>query len=252
MAGGKVIGVLGGVGPQAGIDLVSKIFRNTDANTDQDHLRVILISESDRIVDRTQFLLGETDENPASVLAEVVAKLRAAGAEVVGIPCNTAHAPSIFGEIKRAVEADGDIALVNMVEAITTHVVGRGLTRLGVLGTNGSYVTRLHRPVLEEHGLEVIYPDEDFQTSVVHEIMYNKEWGVKSTPDRVDPRARHRLDLAIWHLKDRGAEAVLLGCTELPLALSQDRDFGILIVDGNEVLARALVQRADPGKLKKV
>ena len=252
MARGKVIGVVGGVGPQAGIDLVSKIFRNTDANTDQDHLRVILISESDRIADRTKFLLGETQDNPASALSDVVIKLRTAGAEVIGIPCNTAHAAPIFGEIKRAIEPDGDVALVNMVEAIATHVVDRGLTRLGILGTNGSYVTGLHRPVLEEHGLEVVYPEKDFQTGVVHEIVYNNEWGVKSTGDEIDSRARDHLDLAIGHLKERGAEAVLLGCTELPLALSKEKGFGMLVVDCNEVLARALVRRAAPEKLKKV
>jgi len=95
----KIIGIVGGVGPYAGVDLVTKILNLKKAVKDQDHLPLALMSLPGLIHDRTAFLLGETDVNPAYAISRIIMKLRQVGADVVGIPCNTAHAPSIFNLI---------------------------------------------------------------------------------------------------------------------------------------------------------
>ena len=90
------IGVLGGAGPYAGLDLMRKIFDQTEANCDQEHLSVIQYSLSEHIIDRTRFLLGETDENPGEAIGEIMVRMAKAGATVIGVPCNTAHSPRIM------------------------------------------------------------------------------------------------------------------------------------------------------------
>jgi aspartate racemase len=96
-----VIGIVGGVGPYAGLDLAQKIFDQTLAHTDQEHLPLALLSVPHRITDRTAFLTGKTAENPALAISEVIWELQRCGATVVGIPCNTAHAAPIFTEIEK-------------------------------------------------------------------------------------------------------------------------------------------------------
>ena len=96
------IGIVGGAGPYAGLDLAQKILQQTQANNDQDYLPTLLISTPDLIEDRTSFLLGENSRNPAHAISRNLLDLKALGVTVAGIPCNTAHAPAIQNEIGRA------------------------------------------------------------------------------------------------------------------------------------------------------
>ena len=91
-----MLGIVGGIGPMAGADLYKKIVENTIANTDQEHLSVLLASMPNEIADRTSFLLGKTDKNPAPAIAQIILMLERAGATHIGIACNTAHSPQIF------------------------------------------------------------------------------------------------------------------------------------------------------------
>ena len=119
----KTIGVVGGVGPYAGIDLVKKIFDNTKANTDQENLPVALISIPEKIHDRTEFLLDETKPNPAKQIFEIIKQLESIGAIVVGIPCNTVHSPKIFDVIKNKLsESKSKVKLINMIKEVTNHI----------------------------------------------------------------------------------------------------------------------------------
>mgnify|MGYP000203337425 FL=1 len=94
-----MIGVIGGMGPQAGIDLVQKIINLTKAASDQDHLPIAMLSIPHSISDRTEFLLGKSDVNPAIAISEVICTLSKNGASIIGMPCNTAHAEPIFDEV---------------------------------------------------------------------------------------------------------------------------------------------------------
>ncbi len=100
-----MIGIVGGVGPYAGLDLMKKVFDNTLAQIDQDHLDVVMLSLSGSIADRTEYLEGKVDVNPGLAIAGVLKRLEEAGATVAGIPCNTAHAPGIFSFIEKELQA---------------------------------------------------------------------------------------------------------------------------------------------------
>lgn len=95
----KTIGIVGGVGPYAGLDLTRKIFDQTKASSDQDYLSVALLSIPQQIEDRTSFLLGQTNINPANAISKIIRKLEQIGVGVAGIPCNSVHSPRIFDGI---------------------------------------------------------------------------------------------------------------------------------------------------------
>ena len=117
------IGVLGGVGPYAGLDLMRKIFDQTEANCDQEHLSVIQYSLSEHIIDRTRFLLGETDENPGEAIGEIMVRMAKAGATVIGVPCNTAHSPRIMDvAVAMLHEASPKTRFVNMIDSVVAFI----------------------------------------------------------------------------------------------------------------------------------
>src|SRR5690554_3400281 len=99
-----MIGIAGGMGPYSGLDLLNKIFDNTLADSDQEHLDAILLSTPSIIEDRTQFLLGNVKVNPAFAITKILLKLERSGATVAGIPCNTAHSDIIFKVIQQELE----------------------------------------------------------------------------------------------------------------------------------------------------
>ena len=112
-----MIGIVGGVGPYAGLDLAKNVFDNTLADSDQDHLDLVMISVPQAITDRTEYLMGRDPDNPATAIAKVLLKLEKLGATVAGIPCNTAHADEIFKVITQTLHnADAQIHLINMAD----------------------------------------------------------------------------------------------------------------------------------------
>ncbi|MFH0921550.1 MAG: amino acid racemase [Fibrobacterota bacterium] len=249
-----IIGIAGGVGPYAGLDLNRKIFDETRACTDQDHLPVILSSMPGMIGDRTRFLLGKEKVNPAYALASVLHALENAGASVVAIPCNTAHSPRIFSVIQKQLRKHrSQLRLLNMIEETGRFIRKNypGLDRVGVLATLGTYASRVYLEILEPMGISVIIPDLRTQKRVQAAI-YDKTYGIKALANPVTSRARRDLLAAVASLKAQDAEAVILGCTEIPLALT-DRSVGSLpLVDPTRVLARALIiAAAGPGRMKK-
>src|SRR5882762_75747 len=95
----KIIGIVGGMGPQAGADLLDRISRATNATRDQQHRSVVLMSFPKHIADRTAFMEGAVHENPGFSIAEVIGRLENAGAKVVGIACNSSHIPAIYNTV---------------------------------------------------------------------------------------------------------------------------------------------------------
>ena len=96
MRASKVIGIIGGMGPAAGVDLARKLISQTNAATDQEHLPFILVSYPDQVADRTAFLVEGKEANPGKDIAGLVEHLEEQGAAVIGMACNTAHASAII------------------------------------------------------------------------------------------------------------------------------------------------------------
>lgn len=248
-----MIGIVGGIGPYSGIDLLKKVFDNTLASSDQEHLDTILLSMPSRIEDRTQYLMGNLDVNPAIAIAEVVLKLEKAGATIAGIACNTAHSEKIFNLIQRELkESNSEIKILNMIQETVSFIAANYLdiSKVGVLSTTGTYKTRLYSKALESKGFGVIVSTLEMQESLIHPAIYDPDYGIKSNSNPIHPQARENLLQGSLFLKGQGAQAVILGCTEIPLAITDPEIHDMITIDPSTVLARALIYNYKPHKLK--
>ncbi len=248
----KIIGVIGGMGPYAGLDLVRKMFDLTDAHKDQEHLPVALLSFPGWIRDRSTFLFEQSGENPAEAIFEIARRLESLGAVVAGIPCNTAHAPQIFDLLEERLRSSGSrLKLIHMIRETAAYIrqSTHGIERVGVLSTLAVYRLKLYRQALADEGFTPIIPDENVQENIVNRTIFDPSYGIKAQANPVSLIARQSLLNAIEHLREKGAEAVILGCTELPLAIPEDEVDSTLIIDPTEVLARALIRETYPERM---
>jgi aspartate racemase len=262
----KTIGIVGGVGPYAGLDLAKKIFNNTEAQHDQEHLDVLLVNSPRLIDDRTAYILAVRDgkiasdpatdpANPGRGIVACIRKLAAAGAEVVGVPCNTAHAPLIFDVVEREVASQlPGIRLLHLVRTTVAAVCAflpQGGT-IGLLATPGTYASGVYQTHVAEADLRGHYrllePDEEGK-SRVRDAIYDTSYGIKATSTPATFRAIDYLTTEAWRLHERGANAIIMGCTEIPLALD-GCVFPFPLIDPAIALARALIGAAGPMHLR--
>jgi len=249
------IGIIGGVGPSAGLDFVRKIFANTLAVKDQDHLNCVLVSCPQLIPDRTGYLLQNNpkeSENPAFGLFESARRLYLAGARLAAVACNTAHSARIFSPFCGMVkESLPDLVIVNMLETCVSYVkesLPPHIRRLGLLATKGTHKTKVYNDYFEKENYELIEPEPNGQERV-HEAIYSEQYGIKAHSLEIKPQARDRICYEIYRLIDRGAEAVILGCTELPLAVNP-QNFDIPVIDPGLLAVRRLIMLSSPEKLR--
>lgn len=248
-----MIGIVGGVGPYAGIDLLKNIYDNTLANKDQDYLSSLLFSLPSKIEDRTEYLIGNVVENPGYNIAKIILALENLGATVAGIPCNTAHSDDIFSLIIKELDKNGSqIEVLHMInetiDFIKVHY--SQFSKIGVLSTTGTYKYKIYASALKNNGFIAIEPTLDIQERLVHPAIYHPDYGIKSTSNPFHPKAKENLDYAISYLRDEGAEAVILGCTEIPLVITTEKVQGMMAINPTNVLARKLIERINPKKLK--
>jgi aspartate racemase len=246
----RAIGVIGGVGPYAGIDLVKKVFDHTIAVADQEHLDLYMTSCPSLIPDRTEYLL-HSGQNPAPGIITCFDKLARIGATVVVVPCNTAHAPKIYQQVEQwAQEHHPQVRFLNMIEetcSFLTTLFPAGGT-IGLMATLGTHGVGIYGGYLARYpNLRLIEPGEEGKKRV-HSAIYDRTYGIKAVSP-VSSRATEDLLTEARSLIDHGAQALILGCTELPLALKE----GMLscpLVDPTAILARAAIRVTAPEKLK--
>ncbi len=241
----------------AGVALHALIIENTLTDgKDQGHFDVQHFSRSADIPDRTAFLTGSDARNPAEGMARTFrcawAALSACGKQGVGaVPCNTFHAPAIFDPFLRILEREGiRIPVLHLLDETMRFIdeAYPGLRRIGVLSTSGTRKTGIYRDLLAANGRELVELPEERQADL-QDAIYNPEWGAKAVCP-VSARSRELMAELTGLLAACGAEAVILGCTELPLGLPGKSLNGILLINPVLALARALVREADPCKLK--
>ncbi|MDR0553428.1 MAG: amino acid racemase [Treponema sp.] len=243
------IGVIGGVGPYAGLEFIKYIFNNTLAVKDQDHLNCVLVSCPSLIPDRTGYLLAG-GENPAEGLFESAVMLHRAGARHAVVACNTAHSERIFGPFRAKIaELLPDFTVVNMLETCARYIKeSLRCVQIGLLATKGTHQSRVYHEYLrEDEGFTLLEPEE-LGREKIHEAIYNERFGIKAHSQPVKPQARNHIIYEIYRLMDRGAQAVILGCTELPLAVNSE-DFSVPVLDPGELTARRLIALSAPEKL---
>lgn len=230
----KVIGILGGMGPQATIDLYQKIINNTPATRDQEHLRVLIWSDP-TIPDRTAAIL-RGGESPVPKLVAGAEKLVAGGADSIAIPCNTAHF-----YLHKLEEEVRQVPFLNMIELTALHIKDgfKQGDRVAITGTTATLGTGLYQTALKKVGLTPFLPSDDLQAEVM-DIIFGAR-GVKA--GFVDDANKNRYEKVLSALAAQGARCVIAGCTELPLIVDLAK-VAIPVVDPTDVLARALVQYA--------
>lgn len=247
-----MIGIVSGAGPLAGLDVARKIIEETRALTDQEHLPVLLFSLPEQIPDRTDYLAGKVKENPGGPITDLFLRLEQAGATVAAIACNTAHSEPIFGVVRQKLAAaNSHLNVLNLIEETVSEIVSHfeHATKIAVLSTDGSRQQQLYSRPLTGAGFQVLEPDDVLQKKV-HGAIYHPVHGIKAQSSPVHPRAVQDLRQAMDLLIDQGAEAILLGCTELPLAISGQEYRDLPIIDPNRLLARRLIAAYTPGKLR--
>lgn len=244
-----MIGVVGGMGPYAGLDLVKKIFDLTNAGKDQEHLPVLLYSAPQLIGDRTAYLLGEIETNPADAIASCLNRMYQQDIRVAGIPCNTAHAPVIFDRILSLIPSD--MKLLNMPDEVSRFIKTQysGLNKVGILSTTGTWQFNLYPQKLETYGLTAIQLEREKQDEWVQQAIYHPEYGIKANSKLICSQAVERLMKASNWLIDQGAEIIISGCTEIPLALPMSHINNVPLIDATKVLAAALIKETFPEKL---
>jgi len=236
-------GILGGLGPLAHIELERHLIDEgvrRGAVGDAGHPVWILISATD-IPDRTLSLQRRADAC-APALVRYGNRLHAAGADFIVVPCNTAHA--FYEQVHRELR----VPWVHLIEHTARHVARehRAVRRVGVLATDGTLGAGIYPRSLRQHGLEAIAPEigSDVQAQVMQAI-YHPGWGIKACPSEPHARARTLLLQAATALVERGAEAIVVACTELSVALrGMASHAGVPLIDPLQVLASATLDLA--------
>lgn len=226
-----VVGILGGMGPRATASFYLKLIEQTPASRDQEHLKVVMWADP-TVPDRTDALLG-SGPDPTPWLLSGAARLARAGADLIAIPCNTAHA--FLPAISRRVA----LPVIDMVEetcAALSTVIPAG-SSVGLLATTGTLHVGLYQERLRRHRITVHTPDLREQEELVMPSIQALKSG------RSDDRAAKALATVSRLLVRRGATAIVAGCTEIPLALD-DTHAGAPLIDSTAVLARAVITRA--------
>lgn len=221
----KTIGIIGGMGPMATVDLYRKIVDYTAASKDSEHIHVYIDSNTD-IPDRTEAILhGGKDPVPEMVGSAI--RLECMGADFLMIPCNTAH--YFYDKICAMVH----IPILNMLEETALEVKRQNIACVGLLATDGTIESGVYDRVFEKYGISVLHPSTLRQKDVMNLIYKGVKAGIKS------------IDLSgffdtLEELNQKGAQTLILGCTELPIAF-EIYNIKYKNIDPTAVLARKAV-----------
>jgi aspartate racemase len=225
------VGVIGGMGPFATADFLSKLISATPADRDQDHLR-ILVDCNPQVPDRTQFLAGRGSD-PRPVLRAMARGLVRAGADLLVMPCNTAHA--FRDELRAAVT----VPLVDWPAVAADAVAMTGVGSVGILASSGALLADIYQAPLRARGITSLAPPPAGQALVTRAI-YGPEGVKRAGPASVAARAD--LLAAAAALIAQGAGALLLACTEFSaLHASAPLDPRVPVIDAGKAVARHVV-----------
>lgn len=223
---------------------LERVIAMTAAASDQDHINMIVYNHC-TIPDRTAFILGDNDQDPLKPIIDDAQALEKLGCSFIVMPCNTAH--YFYDRIRQHV----GIPFVNIVDETIRYASVRtpGLQRVGIMATDGTLATETYQRAAEKANITGIVPDVNHQ-AVVMDMIYN---GVKAGK----PVSRADFDNVVGHLRQAGAQCILLGCTELSVL---KRDLSIKdhdVLDSIDVLASETVRRCakpltEEGKLLEV
>lgn len=221
----KTLGIIGGVGPLATMFIGEMIVRRTRAAKDQEHVHTIIDNDTS-IPDRTAYILDRTKENPVPVIVGDAVKLANAGADLICIPCNTAH--TFYEEL----EQGSPVPVLHMIRETAKRASELGAKRVGILATDGTLASEVYQKALIEQDIEPVMPDHDIQKRVMSLIydyvkagkeVSQKQWqAIETAMDKMD------------------CDKIILGCTELSI-INRDLKLDQRYIDSLIVLAESAI-----------
>lgn len=223
----SLLGILGGLGPMAGVYFCEMLISHTKANSDGDHVNFLLSSRADT-PDRSSFILGKSDKDPTKAMIEEAKRLEGAGAELIAIPCNTAHC--FYERVCESV----NVPILNIIEETAKFCKYAGVSKIGVLATEGTSASGAYPRFLDKRSVDVIPLTKDEQDGITRIIFEQIKRGLSP-----DLESFFRISES---LKARGAQIIVLGCTELSLIKKQVR-LPDCYTDSLELLALSAIAR---------
>lgn len=223
----KLVGVIGGMGPMATAYFQEMVVDLTDANCDQENVDMVITNRCSTY-DRTDYILGKSENNPVDTLIDDAKKLEKIGANILAITCNTAH--YFYNEIQKNV----NIQVINMIEKTTKYTKDKGYKKVCILGTKGTIYTNLYQKCLEKCNIDYMVLNEKYQNDLM-DIIYNdikagNYYNIK------------KFENIISYVKNNGCDCVILGCTELSILKNKNNLDGEFYIDSLETLAREVIK----------
>lgn len=216
------------MGPDATVDFMSKVIALTPADKDQDHVHM-LVDHNPQVPDRQAAILADGD-NPGPMLATMAARLEAAGADFLVIACNTAYA--FHEQVTAAVK----VPLISIIDVTVAAAASHGVKSVGVLATEGCLRAGVYQAALDKAGAKAILPT-DTEVGELMELIYAIKGGYQGET------ISSRMAALGKALVERGAEAIIAGCTEIPLVLTDDM-LDVALISSTDVLAQETVRLA--------
>lgn len=226
------VGILGGMGPEATVDLMRRIIEGTPAADDGDHIRMF-VDNNPQVPSRIAALVEGTGTSPLPVLQQMARNLEQQGVDLLAMPCNTAH--HYYADIASQVS----IPFVNILDETATRLraaLGSGVRRVGLLASSALRGIALYEPAFRNVELELVYPSDSAQAALMDLIRSVKAG--RHEQAGLDAFAGAADDLAT-----QGVDALLIACTELS-AIAPPSLARVACFDSAQFLADAVVERA--------
>jgi aspartate racemase len=224
----RIVGIIGGMGPEATVDLMRRVVAKTPAHDDQDHIHLI-VESNPKIPSRIAHLIAGTGPDPTPELIRIALNLQRAGAEALAIPCNTAHAYA--HSIRRAIS----IPLLDMVSLTVNQIaLSRRAARVGLLASTAVHTAELYAKAFLAHGIDIVLPARQDEVMTLIKGVKRGDTGAAT---------QEALGRIALETKNR-ADVLLIACSELSVIATGVR---VPFIDSLDVLAQAIVTFATSG-----
>ena len=224
----KRLGIFGGMGPAASAEFVTRLVAQTPATCDQEHIPFVLWNNP-QVPDRSTSLRNE-DDRPLPFLLQGVQVLKAVGCDLVVIPCNTAH--FWYDDMIKL-----KVPIVHIVDSVADALRDAGVASgtIGIMGTQATVELGLYQNKLNKGGWDCIVPSKEEMDTLVQPAIDMIKGGKITESQPIIMKVVH-------NIIERGARAVVLGCTELPLAITIPNENGIPIINSIDSLVKSAIK----------
>lgn len=227
----KIVGIIGGMGPEATVDLMNRVIKATPALDDGDHIRM-LVDNNPKVPSRIKALLEGKGESPVPCLQDMARRLTAWGVDFLAMPCNTAH--YFYRDIRNAVT----IPVLDMIDLAVQAVKRRNpeLECVGLLASTAVIRLGLYERSFAENNVAVVTPADRFQSNLMQAIKKIKAGAYRN-------EVMETIQAAADNLLERGPGALLVACTEISIVAGQIHST-VEIFDSAQILAEVIVKEA--------